>query len=529
MSNEIRLLKKGAKFRKLNLDDLILNKPSITAPAHVISGNISKDLQQFKEIFNPSYDVVYREFEIGNMQKIVIIFINGLVNTTLINTDILNPLLTYKKHSTSHEICDFIKNTVIPASEVSTGTKIQEIVDHILSGDAALLIDTLKEALFINIKHWDKRNLKEPIIEASIYGPQEAFTENLQTNISLIRRRLKTPTLKLERIKVGELSQTDIVITYLDGIVKYSLIDEVKERINKINIDAILDSGYIEELIEDNPFSFFSKFGSTERPDRLVANLLEGHIGIIVDTSPIALIAPQTFFQMMQASDDYYERYIIVFFIRCLRYLFTAFALLLPSLYIALLTFHPAMLPRILLSTIIASREGVPFPIYIEILIMEIFFDGLREAGVRLPRPIGQTVSIVGALVIGEAAVKAGIVSPSTVIIVATTGISTFIIPRYNISQSIRILRYLFMILAASFGLYGIFIGFLFILTHLAKLRSFGVPFLSPLAPLNFSSLKDVIIRAPRWFMISRPKFVENTDDTRLSTGSIPHPPKQNK
>ena len=374
----------------------------------------------------------------------------------------------------------------------------------------------MKQAFFIDLKKCDKRNIEEPIIEAVIRGPRDGFTESLETNISLVRRRLKTPKLKMEGMIIGQLSKTDIVITYLDGIVKDSLVEEVRKRINKINIDAILESGYIEELIEDNSYSVFPQFGYTERPDRLVSNLLEGHVAIIIDNTPIALLAPQTFFQMMQASEDYYERYIVAFFIRCIRYLFLGIALLLPSVYIALLTFHQGMIPRTLLFTIGASREGVPFPVFIETLLMEIFFEGLREAGVRLPRPVGQTVSIVGGLVIGQSAVQAGIVSATTVMMVSITGIASFIIPRFNVGLSIRILRFLMMILGAVMGLYGIFMGFLVILIHMAKLRSFGVPYLSPLSPLNVDGLKDVIIRAPWWAMITRPDFIENKNSKRM-------------
>lgn len=501
----------------------------------ILSGSMANDVQQLKVIFDRSSDVVYREFDISGSQKGALIFIEGIVDITLINSDILKPLLKYRnnpaqpKNIQIGEIQNFLQNSVITASHIKSSMNIQDLVEDILSGYTVLLVDGAKQAILIDFRKLDKRNVEEPTVEPVIRGPRDGFTENLRTNTSLIRRRLKTSKLKMENIKVGRLSKTDIVITYLDGIVKDFLVEEVRQRISRIDIDAILESGYIEELIEDNPYSIFSQFGVTERPDRLTASLLEGHVGILVDNTPMALITPQTFVEMMTASEDYYNRYITVSIITCIRYLFLGLSLLAPSFYIALTTFHQGMIPRTLLLTIASSREGVPFPIFIESLFMEIFFEGLQEAGVRLPRVAGQTVSIVGGLVIGQAAVQAGIVSAATVIVVSITGISSFVIPKFNLTISIRMLRFFMIILASTLGLYGMFIGILVILIHMAKLRSFGIPFLTPLAPLNLSGLKDSIVRAPWWAMISRPEFMETKDQQRMKRNLRPHPPKDSK
>lgn len=501
----------------------------------ILSGNITNDVERLKIIFDRSSDVVYREFDIAGSQRGTLIFIEGLVDITLINSDILKPLLNYRKNLERSEniqiseIQNFLQNRVIAASHIKSSMNIQDIVEDVLSGYTVLLIDEEKKAILMDFRKFDKRNVEEPTVEPIIRGPRDGFTENLRTNTSLIRRRLKTSKLKMENIKVGRLSKTDIVITYLDGIVKDSLVEEVRQRISRIDIDAILESGYIEELIEDNPYSIFSQFGVTERPDRLTAGLLEGHVGILVDNTPMALITPQTFVEMMTASEDYYNRYITASIITCIRYLFLGLSLLAPSFYIALTTFHQGMIPRTLLLTIASSREGVPFPVFIESLIMEIFFEGLQEAGVRLPRVAGQTVSIVGGLVIGQAAVQAGIVSAATVIIVSITGISSFIIPKFNLTISIRMLRFFMIVLAGTLGLYGIFVGILIILIHLAKLRSFGIPFLSPLAPLDISGLKNTLVRAPWWAMISRPGFMETKDGQRIRRNLRPRPPKDSK
>lgn len=489
----------------------------------MLSRNLESNVEQLKIIFDRSFDIAYREFQIGSLRKGILVFIEGFVDSALIDSNVLKPLLNYDKkleHPKNiylNEILNFLKNQVITTSQIKLCMNIQEVVEHVLAGDTILLIDEANQAISMNLKKLDKRSIEESIVEPVIRGPRDGFTEDIQTNISLIRRRLKTNKLKMEKMKVGRLSQTTVVISYLDGIVNNSLVKEVQERIARIDIDAVLESGYIEELIEDNHFSVFPQFGYTERPDRLVSALLEGRIGIIIDNTPIALIAPETFFQAMQSSEDYYQRYIPASIIRCLRYffLFTAFSA--PSFYIAVLTFHQGMLPRNLLMTVWASREGIPFPVFIEALMMEVFFEGLREAGIRLPSIAGQTVSIVGALVIGQAAVQAGLVSSSMVITVSITGISSFIIPRFNLALSIRILRFVMMILAGTFGLYGMFIGFLAILIHMTNLRSFGIPYLSPVAPLDFASLKDVFIRAPWWAMFTRPGFMGTKDSKRIN------------
>ncbi|WP_246359172.1 spore germination protein [Paenibacillus phytorum] len=432
-----------------------------------------------------------------------------MVDMETIDSDVMKPLLEYGKSILSmpsrfplKEMAALLQDQVIYTAQISMGQSIQDTVNHILSGDAALLLNGVHQALFISAKGWEKRSVEEPATEAVIRGQREGFTEDLRTNTSLIRRRLKTPQLKMEAMKVGKLSDTNIVITYLEGVVQESLVAEVKERISRINIDAVLDSAYIEELIVDSPYSVFPQVNNTERPDKVAAYLLEGKIGIIVDNTPFALLVPVNFFEMLQSSEDYNQNYIFSTVIRWLRFVMMVTALLLPSLYIAVTTFHQEMLPTTLLLSISSSRETVPFPAFVEALIMEIFFECLREAGIRLPRTVGQAVSIVGALVIGQAAVQAGIVSATMIIIVSITGISSFIFPTFSQGIAIRLLRFPMMIFAATLGLYGLLMAYLILLIHMARLRSFSVPYLSPMAPLNFKSLKDIYLRLPRWGMM---------------------------
>lgn len=494
----------------------------------MLTGNLNHDIQELKVIFDRSSDIVYREFQVG-CQKGTLIFLDGLVSTELMDADILKPLFNYGKDQAcppeAHLIKQLLLEQVITAAQISEGQKIGDVIDHILSGDTIVLIDGVQQALFISLQQWDKRSVEESSTEPVVRGPREGFTENLRTNTVLIRRRLKTPQLKMESTTVGRLSKTNIVITYLEGIADDSLVAEVRKRIHRIDIDAVLESGYIEELISDNPFSIFPQVAYTERPDKVVGNLLEGQVGILVDTTPFCLIAPQTFFQFLQGTEDYYLRYPVASFIRFIRYLFLLISLLLPSLYIAVTTFHQEMIPTSLLLSVASSRETVPFPAFVEALIMEISFEGLREAGVRMPRPVGQAVSIVGALVIGQAAVQAGIVSSPMVMIVALTGIASFINPSYNLGNSIRIIRFPMMLLAGVMGLYGVLLGSIALQIHICRLRSFGVPYFSPVAPMDADSiLKDVIIRAPRWAMVKRPGLGVNNKTKRMKDTLRPGP-----
>ncbi|WP_052350391.1 spore germination protein [Paenibacillus gorillae] len=471
---------------------------------YILSSDVSEDLAHFKTIFDNCIDIKFREFVIHGARKGALVFLSGLVNIQTIDFEIMKPLVESDERLFQDSGSGFnddsmkhlIENRLLFSSQLSWFDEFSDVVEHILSGNVAFLIDGLKQVLIINAKHWDKRAVDEPATEAVIRGPREGFQETISTNISLIRRRLKTPQLKMEDMIAGRLSNTQIVITYLDGIVDKKLVDEVKKRIGKIKIDAILESGYVEELIEDNSFSLFPQVLITERPDRVVGNLLEGKVGIIIDNTPFVIIVPGTFFQLLQSPEDYYQRYFIASAIRMLRFFAVLFSLLLPSLYIALTTYHQEMIPTMLLISIAASRETVPFPAFIEALVMEIAFESLREAGVRLPRPVGQAVSIVGGLVIGQAAVEAGIVSSPLVIVVSMTGIASFIFPSFQLGLAFRLLRFPMMVAAATFGLYGILMMLLLLLIHMLRLHSFGVPYLTPMAPLRISGLKDVIIRA---------------------------------
>jgi spore germination protein len=484
-----------------------------------LTGNLEEDFQRIKQLFEGAADFAYREIEINAAYSALILYLNGLVNVERMELHVIHPLVkANEKLPRRAEITIDDMKGILSSAQVKQGTTFQEVIDQILAGGTILLMNGSKSALFISEQSWEQRSVEEPLSEAVVLGPREGFTENIRTNGSMIRRRLKTTKLKFEYMKLGSLSQTEVMITYLEDIAQHSIVEEVRSRLNRIEIDAIEDSGYIVEFIEDQPFSLFPQVLQTERPDRVVGNLLEGKVGILVANSPFALIVPVTFFEMMNSPEDYYGRFIITSFIRFIRYLFLAVALLFPSIYIAVTTFHHELLPTNLIFSVAASREKVPFPAVVEALLMEITFEALREAGLRLPRPIGSTVSIVGALVVGQAAVEAGIVSAPLVIVVATTGIASFMFPSYPLTGAIRLLRFFMIFLAATLGFYGILLGIFFISVHLVKLRSFGVPYMAPIAPFHFNNLKDIFIRAPWWKINERPHETGKRNLKRLSS-----------
>ncbi len=485
--------------------------------------DLEKNIEVLKKQFDKCTDIKFRALQVGE-SKAYIIFVDGLIDTNSIELNGLQQLLsTIRKEDLT---ADYLEQKVVSVNQVLESNELGTIVKEILAGSSVLLVDHLDKALVLDAKGGTGRSVSEPDTESVIRGPREGFVENLSVNTSLVRRKIQSSNLKLITREVGTQTNTSLAIMYMDNLASPELVQEVLRRIERIKIDGVLESGYIEELIEDNPRSFFPQIQNTERPDTVAANLLEGRVAIIVNGSPFALILPTSFWQFIQASEDYYQRYHISIFLRFLRVILLFLALLLPAFYVAVTTFHQDMIPTNLLFSIAASREAIPFPAFVEALIMEISFEALREAGLRLPKVIGQAVSILGALVIGQAAVEAGIVSAPMVIVVSLTGIASFTIPRFNMAISIRLLRFPMMALAGAFGLFGIVIGSILLLTHLCRLRSFGVPYFSPLGPLKWSELKDVFIRVPWWDMDQRPTEFTKKDIVRES-GDLKPSPKQ--
>ncbi|WP_272038966.1 spore germination protein [Paenibacillus sp. JJ-100] len=461
--------------------------------------NFDNNVETIRSIYNHCSDVVYRPFHITANLRAMIIYIDGISDTALIDEQVLAPFRREQKEE-PESLVEFIENTV-SVSQMDQVKLLTDCIESISTGKPILLIEGQNYAYSLGLTKFESRSIEEPQAEKVIRGPREGFVESLQVNTSMLRRIIKSPALKIKSMKIGEYSRTSIAIAYIEGIASPQLIEEVETRLKSINLDAILESNYIEEMIEDNPYSPFPQILSTERPDVASSNLLEGRIVIMTDGTPFVLIVPVSFFSMIQAPDDYYERYIVGTIIRWVRYVSLIVTLLLPSFYVAITTFHQEMIPGRLLISISAARESVPFPALVEAIIMELMLEALREAGVRLPNQVGSAVSIVGALIIGQASVQAGLVSAPMVIVVAVTGVASFIIPRYFVGYSIRFLRFPLILLAGTLGLLGIILGILIVITHLCSLRSFGMPYLEPIAPFRKKQIKDVLWRSPFWMM----------------------------
>ncbi|MBD0383174.1 spore germination protein [Paenibacillus sedimenti] len=497
-------------------------------PAEDLNESLGTTMAILEEHFANCSDVVFQPVK-WNDCEVLLVYVEGMVDLQFFAQLLQaapNDVITEegKPCLSLAERLEQIRTigTITPA-----GT-LDELVKGVFVGNVAILADGERSLLINGMGKTPERKIAEPEAETLIRGPREGFIEQLQTNLIMLRRRLPTPHFKMESLTLGKLTQTKVVMAYIDGIATDSVVQEVRNRVSSIDIDGIVDSGYIEEFIEDMPYSPFPQVQNTERPDVVVGNLLEGKIAVLASGSPSALLVPLTFWGGLQSSEDYYERYMIGTFFRWIRFLLFVIALFLPSLYVAISTFHQEMIPTNLLLTIAGAREANPFPALVEALLMEITFEALREAGVRLPKQVGSAVSIVGVLVIGEAAVQAGIVSTPMVIVVSITGIASFAIPRFNMQYSVRVLRFPLIILGGTLGLFGIGIGFLGILIHLSSLRSFGIPYFSPIAPVNFGGLRDVLIRAPHWNMKLRPRLTGYQDPVRVPQGQKPGPDRDN-
>ncbi|SEC55166.1 spore germination protein [Paenibacillus sp. GP183] len=477
------------------------NNPSNENPSQNMGKSIMENEQILKNMFHNCTDIIFREVTIHGQTKLLLIYAEDMIDTNIITTNVLKPLLydgLPQGLGTIDSVTQMFEQELLSVLQTKKLSSFGDISEHILKGSVAVLIDGENTALLADVSKFETRAIDEPTNEAVLRGSRESFTEHLRTNTTLLRRIIATPKLKMETFKVGKLTKTDVVVTYIEGIVSMSVLKEVRKRIDRIQIDGILESGYIEEAIEDTHFSPFPQMLTSERPDVVAAGLLEGKVAILTNGTPFALIVPMTFWDGLQAPDDYYERFMFVSLNRWIRYVFAVFSVTFPSVFIALTNFHPEMVPPKLMMSIASLREKAPFPTVIEVFIMEFMFEGLREAGIRLPKQIGPLVSIVGALVIGEAAVRAGIISAPIVIVVSAAGISSFVIPRYRFGFPLRMIRFPLLILSGVLGLFGVAIGMIAIIIHLIHLSPFGVPYLTPLAPLNTRSLMDLLLRWPR-------------------------------
>lgn len=496
------------------------NNTSLPQPTtNLLHTSIAENIYTIKEALGNSNDVILREITLDKLdnESIALINIDGISDKTVI-TDILENLMLdidNEPENKINDLNDYIKKQCLTVGDVQDIFDFTALYTAVLNGNTVIILDGQSKAIATSSKSAKDRAVTEPQTESVIRGPRESFTETLRTNTALIRRKIKSPDLWIKSRVIGDVTQTDVAIMYINGIANDKIVQEVLDRLDQIKMDGVLETGYIEDYIQDSKFSLFPMIYNTERPDVIAAELLEGKIAILVDGTPLVLTVPVTFTSFLQAAEDYYQNWMISSLIRLLRFFGISLALLMPSLYVAITTFHQEMLPTPMLISIASQREGVPFPAVVEALLMEVAFEILREAGLRMPRTIGPAVSIVGTLVIGQAAVEAGVVSAVMVIIVALTAICSFLFPSYGLSNTIRVLRFPLMIFAAVFGLFGVMFGIMIILLHLCSLRSFGVPYMSPFGPLILKDQKDAMVLFPRRNLLTRPRLISQKNNIR--------------
>ncbi len=494
-----------------------------------ISHKASINEERIRRAFGNSPDLAIRRVKIGAGGRIpaLVVHLDAIVDAEMVSSAIMKRIMDKTVNlNDPREVYKGLRDRYIELTGIYEEYNFDKLLGEIADGNTCIMVDGVPKAIVCQVQGYAQRSVSEPPTEATIRGSKEGFIESLSTNLSLLRRKIRNPKFRVEQYTLGKVSRTPVALLYIEGIANTRVTEEARRRLAQIRVDSIQESGQLEELVEDAPLSPFPTLLRTERPDRVTGNLLEGRIAILVDGSPFALIAPATFTMFLTTPEDYFERFYAGTIIRILRYLAFFLSLVFPALYVAVTTFHQELLPTPLILSIAAQRAKIPFPAVVEATLMEIVFEILREAGLRLPKVVGQAVSVIGALVIGEAAMRAGLVSPAMVVVVTLTGISSFATPAFSLGISIRLLRFPLMLFASTLGLFGILAGLSAITIHVLSLRSFGVPYTEPLIPLVVQEHKDTVFRVPWWAMDKRPRFAGGKNATRSAPGQMPETPQ---
>lgn len=511
-----KLMTDGAQITE-NISSAIqkLQHPEEDVP-HV-SYKIKDNALAIKNSFDKCTDIVLREIKITNNPEYtaLLVYLDGMVNQELLENAIVKKLISQPADSTYLPNSQAYVQYLIGIQPTDIYHDMDKVLDAILNSKVVIFINGVNQALTIDFRKPPSRNVDAPETESSLRGPREAFTESKQTNIGLLRKRIKNINLKFEPYQIGRQTKTDISISYIAGIANDKIITEVRERLTKIDIDAVLGNSYIEEYIEDSPFFIFPTIFRTERPDAVAGKLLEGYVAIITDGTPIVLVVPCLFIDCIKTTDDYYLKFIPATITRWIRFAAFFLTINLSGFYVGLLTFHQELIPYPLISTLIKSRAGAPLPVMWETFALLFTYEILREAGIRMPRVVGPAVSIVGALVLGQSAVEAGLVSTLSVVIVAFSAIAALTINTPEINMSLIFPRFIMLFLGGTLGLLGLTGGILILFINMISIRSFGVPFMEPLAPLSVKELSDVVVRAPLWSMLKRSKLITRKESTR--------------
>lgn len=472
----------------------------------MISKNIDENKENLKKLFNDTSDLIFYEFKTKSNRRILISYISGMIDMDILNSDLIKPLKMSLSRGKN------IKSDIYISQYIEINN-LEDSVIKILSGGVMVFIDEIEVSYVFNIGQWDKRAVDVANNEASIRGPQEAFIEDIIINKTLIRRKIKSKDLVFEDYMLGNITNTDISLVYVKDIVKPEILGELRARLKNINTDAIVDNGNIESFIDDDIHKIFASLSYTERPDSLVGKILEGRIGIICNGSPDVLTIPKLFIENFHTAEDYYIRPQYATFLRIIRFISYIISFTIPAIYLSLILFHKEMIPTDLLVSIAAQREGVPLSSPLETIMMILFFEFLKEASTRLPHTIGEAVTLVGGLVIGQAAAEAGIVSAILVIVVAVSGMAEFLVPKPR--EMITIYRFILVLIASVAGLYGVSLVLVMIGVKLVSMKSFGIPYMWPIAPWDIQGMKDSILKFPEQSLRTRPDILMSKRNRR--------------
>lgn len=484
-----------------------------------LSDSLAQNVGQIKEKMNDTNDLMVRQIKVNGVD-VSIIVVAGLVNTQVIGQMLVAPLLNneYKEEHSATEIVNFIQNETYMAPEQLYTKNINQFCTMVMSGFVGIIVDGVGQAIMLGIQSFPQRSIAEPNNEVNEMGSREGFTEPLRTNMAMVRKRVKSPNLKFEIMTVGSTSKTDVCLMYLTDKVSSEILEGVKRRLRGVELEMVLTSGNLKAFMNGRPFAFFSECGSTERPDVLSGKISEGRVAVVIDGLPHALIVPYLFIENFQSLDDYANKSWFATFIRVLRYLSFMVSIFLPGMYVAIATYHPELFPPALLYNIVVSEEMTPFPIYYEALIIHVIFEIMREAGLRLPRPVGHAVSIVGALVIGDAAVTAGLIGSPMVMVVALTAISSFVVP--TLYQQGVLLRFSLIVLGGTMGLYGVTILATLVLINVCALGNMGIPYTAPISPFSLLGMRDTFFREGFKSMQKKNVVIQDLDGASVEQAS---------
>ena len=491
-----------------------------------VSANLRENEKYLRSRLENCSDILIRPMRLGDKHKVdcLMVYIEVAVSNMMLDDSALGKMINHFWEISPEDIQEFVRHNSLGIADVKKLENLDESIDAMLAGNAVFFIDGYDKAMKISSKGYPSTGVMEAESEKVLRGSREGFSDSVKSNSALVRKRLRDTRLKVEEYKIGVRSHTLTQVLYMDDLVHEGLLEEVKERLEEFQIDGILDSGMLEQLTEDVWYSPFPQYQTTERPDRAVQEILNGKVVILCDNSPEALILPGNFNSFMESSEDWYHRFEMASFLRILRYLAVIMATVLPGLYLAVIRFHTQILPSALILSFAEAREGVPFSSVVELIFLELAFELIREAGVRVPGSLGNAIGIVGGLVIGQAAVEANLVSPIVVMIVALTALGSMTVPNEEFAAAFRLVKYGFLILGGYLGIYGIVLGVYLVIGHLAGLISFGIPYLVPfIKKEQKGSRGEGVLRVPLRKRVLRPLYAREEQKIRLKrkeTGS---------